>query len=155
MPKETKTNNSPALNLRQKKFLEAYMLHGNATQAAITAGYSDKTAGQIGARLIKHVNIVGEIARINQKTTEQTEVNAAWVTERLVKVAERCMQAEPVMEKVDGSWVRTGEFQFNAAGANKALELLGKTQAMFKEVGSIENPLVVDSDIEIRFTAED
>lgn len=53
-----------------------------------------------------------------------------WIMEQLVRVAERCLQIEPVYDK-QGRPV--GQFNFNAGGALKALELLGKTMAMFKE----------------------
>ena len=44
-----------ALNARQRAFVEAYC--GNATEAAITAGYSKKTAASIGERLLRNVEI--------------------------------------------------------------------------------------------------
>ena len=37
------------LNLKQQKFADEYLISGNATNAAIKAGYSKKTAGVIGA----------------------------------------------------------------------------------------------------------
>src|SRR5512139_4065308 len=48
---------------RRKAFVQAYISNGhNATQAAIAAGYSERTAGQIGARLLKNVQIQREMA---------------------------------------------------------------------------------------------
>lgn len=44
-----------ALNARQRAFVEAYC--GNATEAALQAGYSPKTAYSIGERLLKKVEI--------------------------------------------------------------------------------------------------
>jgi hypothetical protein len=46
-----------ALNSQQSVFVAAYLRNHNATQAAIKAGYSDKTAKQIGSRLLKHPEI--------------------------------------------------------------------------------------------------
>lgn len=130
------------LNLKQAKFLQAYLKEPNATKAAISAGYSDKSARQIGARLLTNEAIQQEINRIQKKVTEKTEVNAEYVLNSVKNVAERCMQATPVMEKVDGEWVETGEFRFDSTGANKALELLGKNLNLWKEVGSKDNPLI-------------
>lgn len=65
---------------------------------------------------------------------EETKLDANYVLLNLQKVAERCMQAVPVMEKIDGEWVETGEFRFDSSGANKALELIGKHNKMFTEV---------------------
>jgi hypothetical protein len=82
--------------------------------------------------------IKADAARI---ATEQTGIDKAWVVTRLKTVVERCLQAEPVLDR-EGT--PTGEYTFAHAGANKALELLGKEIGMFvdrKEVrtGSLDN----------------
>jgi phage terminase small subunit len=47
---------------RRKLFLDAYLANGrNATQAAITAGFSKKTAGSQGYDLLKHPEIVAAL----------------------------------------------------------------------------------------------
>jgi len=53
-----------------------------------------------------------------------------WVVERLVTIAERCLQIEPVYDKKGRP---VGKFTFNANGALKALEMLGKTMALFRD----------------------
>lgn len=45
------------MNVRQQKFCDYYLQSGNATEAAIKAGYSKKTAYSIGQRLLKNVEI--------------------------------------------------------------------------------------------------
>lgn len=59
----------------------------------------------------------------------QTGLDREWVISRLMSVAERCMQAEPVLDK-DGNSV--GEYTFDSAGANQALKMLGDTLGLFK-----------------------
>lgn len=48
-----------SLSLKQKSFVNAYLgeAKGNATQAAIMAGYSEHTAKQAGSRLLTHVDV--------------------------------------------------------------------------------------------------
>jgi phage terminase small subunit len=53
---------SKELTPRQRKFVNAYLLCGNATKAAIKAGYSKKTAYSIGQRLLKNVEVQKAIA---------------------------------------------------------------------------------------------
>lgn len=60
----------------------------------------------------------------------KTGLDREWVITRLMSVVERCMQAEPVMVKGEP----TGEFQFDATGANQALRMLGDTLGMFRPV---------------------
>lgn len=45
------------LNPKQQRFVAEYLVDLNATQAAIRAGYSEKTAKQIGSRLLTHVDV--------------------------------------------------------------------------------------------------
>ena len=54
------------MNQRQRAFCEAYLLSGNATEAAIKAGYSPKSARSIGQRLLTYVDI-REYAQAKQK----------------------------------------------------------------------------------------
>jgi len=50
------------LNPKQKSFCEEYILDNNAAQSAIRAGYSEKTARAIGAKLLTKVDIRNYIA---------------------------------------------------------------------------------------------
>jgi phage terminase small subunit len=54
---------------RRKAFVKAYLVNGhNATQAAITAGFSPKTAYSQGQRLLKDVEISGQLAEAARET---------------------------------------------------------------------------------------
>lgn len=46
-----------ALSNKQQAFVAAYLRHWNATQAAIEAGYSEKTASQIGYQLLQKTSV--------------------------------------------------------------------------------------------------
>lgn len=46
-----------SLNIRQRKFVDEYIITGNATQSAIKAGYSEKTAESQASRLLSNVKI--------------------------------------------------------------------------------------------------
>jgi phage terminase small subunit len=48
---------------RQDKFMDEYIMKGNAAEAARNAGYSAKTADRIGHKLLRKVEIAEEIAR--------------------------------------------------------------------------------------------
>lgn len=62
---------SDKLNGKQKAFVEAYLRNGgNATQAALAAGYSEKTAYAQGCRLLKHVEIKNRLAKRAEKRSE-------------------------------------------------------------------------------------
>lgn len=42
------------LTARQQRFVDHYLVHLNATKAAIEAGYSKRTAQQLGFQLLRH-----------------------------------------------------------------------------------------------------
>jgi phage terminase small subunit len=115
------------LSEKHKKFVKEYLIDLNATQAAIRAGYSAKTAYSQGQRLLKHVEVSAEITKAKQKREEKTEINAEWVLIQAAKMHQKCMQEVPVMVKgEDGQMVPSGEYKFDSAGAGKALEIVGK-----------------------------
>ncbi len=70
---------------KQQRFVEEYLIDLNATQAAIRAGYSAKTANEQGARLLANVSVRAAIAEAKTKRSEETEVNAAWLLARLAQ----------------------------------------------------------------------
>ncbi|MES2355598.1 MAG: terminase small subunit [Pseudomonadota bacterium] len=118
---------------KQKAFVDEYLKDPNATEAAKCAGYSQKTAYSIGQRLLKNVEIQKAIEVAQAERSKRTLITADKVLERLEEITDRCMQKEQVMEMVDGKLVPSGEWKFNAAGANKSLELVGKHLGMFKD----------------------
>ena len=78
-------------------------------------------------------NRIAELSAIASKNAIiKTGLDRQWVIERLMSVVERCMQAEPVMEKRGNEWVETGEYKFDSMGATRSLHLLGSELGMFK-----------------------
>jgi phage terminase small subunit len=76
------------LTPRQRLFAQEYLKDLNATQAAIRAGYSAKTANEQGARLIAKVSVRSQIERAQQERSERTRIDADWVLRRLASEAE-------------------------------------------------------------------
>lgn len=49
---------------RRARFVEAYLSNGqNSLQAAISAGFSKKTAGSQGSRLLRNVQVLSELGK--------------------------------------------------------------------------------------------
>lgn len=74
------------LNPKQKRFVAEYLKDANATQAAIKAGYSAKTARQIGARLLSHVNVRSALDAGAAKVGSKLEITAARVLQELALI---------------------------------------------------------------------
>lgn len=75
------------LTAKQKRFIEEYLVDLNATQAAIRAGYSKKTAAFIGAENLKKPQIQAEIQRRMAERQKRTEVTQDRVVKELARLA--------------------------------------------------------------------
>ena len=75
------------LTEKQKQFCSEYLIDLNATQSAIKAGYSEKTAYSAGQRLLKNVEIQALLQKSMQKRSKRTEITQDWVLEELRKIA--------------------------------------------------------------------
>lgn len=75
------------MNVKQKAFCKEYLVDLNATQAAIRAGYSKKTAGAYSAQLMQTPSIKEEIENLMQERSERTQITADRVLEELAHLA--------------------------------------------------------------------
>lgn len=124
---------------KQRRFIDEYLIDLNATQAAIRAGYSEKTAQEQSSRLLSNVIVKEEVEKrkkiIQDELNKKAILSKEWIIEQLMDNVMMAKAAEPVL---DGEGNPIGEYRTNLAAANKALELLGKEHGMFidrKEIG--------------------
>ena len=75
------------LNPKQNRFCEEYLIDLNATQAAIRAGYSVKTAGSIGEENLKKPEISRRIEQLKAERSRRTGITADRVLQELAKIA--------------------------------------------------------------------
>ncbi|WP_218966792.1 terminase small subunit [Snodgrassella alvi] len=71
---------------KQQRFVEEYLIDFNATQAAIRAGYSQKTAGSVGHENLRKPEIVAALNKAKQARCERTQIDADYVLSRLVEI---------------------------------------------------------------------
>lgn len=140
---------------KQELFAREFIKDLNATQAAIRAGYSEKTARAIGCENLTKPDIQLRIAELNQERMERVQIDADYVLRQAVKLHERCMQeVEPITdrrgEEVTDEQGRT-VYGFDAKGAAAALKLVGehitvqafKTNVKAEHVGKDGKPIEV------------
>lgn len=75
-----------ALTDKQEMFCREYLVDLNATQAAIRAGYSEKTARSQANRMLTNVDIEKRIQELMSSRSEQLKVDADYVLKRLVEI---------------------------------------------------------------------
>lgn len=76
-----------ALTAKQQLFVKEYLVDLNATQAAIRAGYKEKTSRAIGAENLTKPNIQAAIEEAQNKRAERTEITADMVLQRWWDIA--------------------------------------------------------------------
>ena len=125
---------------KHKRFVSEYLVDLNATQAAVRAGYSKKTAYSIGQENLSKPEIAKAITAAMTKRSERTEVTQDYVITSIMETMERCKQAEAVkyqngdqvfVDTPDGK--RAPAYKFEASAVLKGAELLGRHLAMFTD----------------------
>ena len=134
------------LTEKQKKFADYYIELGNATQAAIKAGYSSKYANTNASKLLQNTTIKSYIdERLSQLASERI-VSAEEVLEFLSSVM-RNEQKEEVLKGVGMGEQAKTHIEVSAKDRVKAAELLGKRYALFTDKTDMtvtEVPVFVD-----------
>lgn len=74
------------LNDKQHRFIEEYLIDLNATQAAIRAGYSEKTSRSIAQRLLTNVDIQNAISEAKKSRSKRTQITQDRVLQEFAKI---------------------------------------------------------------------
>ncbi len=103
------------MNAKQTSFVREYLVDLNATQAAVRAGYSAKTAEQIGSRLLRNVQVAAAVKQALDARGKRVEVKADDVLRDIARIA------------------RKAERRKQYSAALKGRELLGKHLGLFTD----------------------
>lgn len=130
---------------KQQRFIEEYLIDFNATAASVRAGYAPKGASKRSYRLLRNPEIATAIEIAQKARAKKVGVTKAYVLENLLEIVERCMQKAPVMIREGGSEAQSFDklgrpiWRFNATGAVRALELIGKHIGMFVDQHHVDH----------------
>lgn len=131
---------------KQKRFCEEYLIDLNATQAALRAGYSEKTAYSIGQRLLKKVEVQNYIADLGEAAKNARTADAAEVMEYLTAVLRGESKASVVVVEGIGDGCSTARMVDKPPDEKerlKAAELLGKRFGLFTDKVDVTAPVTI------------
>ena len=157
-----------ALTAKQKRFCDEYLIDFNATQAAIRAGYSERTAYSQGQRLLKNVEVQKYLqermaekekeliadqnevmkylsAVMRREKTESVVVTLSKEKSVYVPDANGTMRKQTVKEEIP----QVVEIPARLSDANKAAELLGKAYGIYTD------KVDMDENVPVIFSGED
>lgn len=140
-----------ALNHKQKQFYKEWLIDANATQAAIRAGYSKKTAYSQGQRLLKNVEGQKYLAELMAEKESELIASQDEVLKYLTSVMRgKSQSTEIVVEGIgDGcSEARTVLKEPSEKERLKAAELLGKRYGLYTD------KVETDVDMELNITVD-
>ena len=120
------------LTLKQKKFADEYIISGNATIAAIKAGYSEKTAGQTGAENLKKPYIKSYIEERLAELDSEKIADQEEILQYLTSVM-RGEHREQTLIGMGQGFQETTYIDVGSKDRIKAAELLGKRYSMWTD----------------------
>ncbi len=147
------------LSAKQQCFVDEYLIDLNATQAAIRAGYSPKTAREQASRMLSKASISAAIACAMAERSKRTGITQDRVLEELAKVAfikltdivddtgkikadatdeDRACIESIKYKRTDTDTGFSEEREVKASPKLKALELIGRHLGMFESHSSKE-----------------
>ena len=156
------------LTAKQKRFCDEYLIDLNATQAAIRAGYSKKTAKQIGQQNLTKLDIKEYIEKrmaekekeliadqdevmrylsavMRREKTESVVVTLSKEKSTYVPDANGTMRKQTVKEDIP----QVVEIPARLSDANKAAELLGKAYGIYTD--KVESEVDMELNINIDY----
>lgn len=117
---------------KQMRFCDEYLTDMNATQAAIRAGYSEKTAYSQGQRLLKNVEVKAYIDEQIERIHSEKTADAQEVLEYLTAVM-RGEHKEQVLYLIGDGMQSVRNIEVSARDRLKAAEMLGRAHMMFTD----------------------
>lgn len=117
---------------KQKRFCDEYLVDCNATQAAIRAGYSKKTAYAIGLNNLKKQELKAYIDKQLEQLHNKNIADSQEVLKYLTSVM-RGEHKEQTMQLVGDGIQKIADIDVSAKERLKAAELIGKRYGLFKD----------------------
>lgn len=133
------------LNTKQRRFANEYIISGNATQSAITAGYSEKTAYSQGNRLLKH----DEVRKFIKDRTEELWNEKTMTVSEALALSASIARGEPQkgysksINKITGEVEKEIEYIYTPSAEDRQRSL----DHIFKVSGSYLERQQIDANI--------
>lgn len=151
---------------KQKLFVEEYLIDLNATQAAIRAGYSAKTAQEQASRLLSNVMVQGSIAKAMAERSKRTGINQDRILQEIAKLA--LVNIDDVVDLKTGKIKKTATkedlaciqsikikpTEFGTEREIKFYDKKGSLEMAGKHLGMFKDKLELETDMDLNITID-
>lgn len=149
---------------RQDVFVEEYLIDLNATQAAIRAGYSVKTAEQIGYQLLQKTSVSKAISKAMAERSKRTGINQDRVLLELARIgfAKITDVVDPETAKIredatedDLACIQSIKIKPNEYGTEREVKMYDKKSALVdigRHLGMFKDKLELETDMDLNIT---
>lgn len=139
---------------KQEKFCVEYLVDLNGTQAAIRAGYSEKTANRIANQLLSKLDIKNCIKELREREFDNSIATAKEAEAFLAKAMRGEIEEEVIVTEGVGegcSEARIIKKSISAKDRIKAAELIGKRNQLFTDKVKVDSavPIVIIGEGEV------
>lgn len=129
------------MTAKQKRFCEEFIKTGNAKQSAISAGYSEKTAKQIGQKLLTKVDLQSYIQSLQKEIKNENILDAIQMQEVLTSIILQESEEEVIVVEGCGDGMSEAVTKTKTASNQdriRAIQLLARMQ------GALDNTATVN-----------
>lgn len=133
---------SKKLSVKRKKFADEYIICGNATQAAIDAGYSKRSAKQTGSRLLDQAEIKEYIDERMKELEAKSIADQTEILQYLTRVI-RDEETEEILVNIGNMEQEIRTVRVPAKDRIKAAELLGKRYQLWTDKVDVSSDLTL------------
>lgn len=154
------------LTEKQKRFCDEYLIDLNATQAAIRAGYSPRTAEQAASRLLSFVKVQDEISKEMAERSKRTGINQDRVLMEIAKMAFvniddvidlDTAQVKQTATKEDLACIQSVKIKPTEFGTEREIKLCDKKsnlELLGKHLGMFKDKLELEADMELNINID-
>lgn len=130
------------LTVKQKKFADEYIISGNATKAAVAAGYSKKYANTNASKLLQNTTIKFYIEKRMEEINSEKIADQTEVLQYLSSIM-RGEQKEQTLRGMGEGYQEIDDIEVSAKDRIKAAELIGKRYALWTDKQEVTGDLAV------------
>jgi phage terminase small subunit len=136
------------LNVRQEQFCIEYMKCGNATEAMVKAGYSEKYAGQNVDKLLKNTNVQARLAELSAEVKNENIADVQEMQEVLTSIIRQYTTEEMLFATPTG--IERTTKTASIRDIVNAINTLGKLQGAFVNTVDLRGvvPVVIKDDVD-------